>query len=531
MDKDTPHRADPGTDGTPSQDGSTVRVAGEMPRRAFLKAGGSLLAGAALGLPGGAQARALQHEEYAAQDAVGLAALIRKGEVTAAEVLEAAIARTEAVNPTINAVVLKHYELARETLAVSAPAGQLAGVPWLLKDLGIDLKGTVTTSGSVFFREAVATFDSTLVERYRRAGLVIFGKTASPEFGQTPTTESRLWGLTRNPWNLGHSAGGSSGGAAAAVAAGIVPAAHASDGGGSIRIPASNCGLFGLKTSRGRTPRGPDAIEGWMGLSVQHAITRSVRDCAVLLDVSQGPEPGSRVVPALGAASYESGHRQAPGKLRIALWDTHIYGGAVHADCREALSIAAKLCESLGHDVEPAGPQLPVQELGMAMGVVTGVGTLVAVRDREKALVRRASEADLEPITWRNLEQAARRTAEDIYRARDTIDRVGRILDEFLTRYDVILSPTTAVPPPRLGELSLDQPYERFMAAASDASPFTLVFNMGGHPAMSVPLHWNRDGLPIGTQFAGRFGDELTLLRLAAQLEHAAPWAARRPAP
>jgi len=500
-----------------------------MPRRTFLKATGGLLAGAAIGLPAGAKAGTLPYEEYAAHDAVGLAELIRKGDVSAAEVLEAAIARTEAVNPSINAVVQKHYDLARKALADARPTGSLAGVPLLLKDLGIFLKGTVTTGGSTFFRDAVADFDSTLVERYRRGGLVIFGKTASPEFGQTATTESRLWGLTRNPWNLEHTSGGSSGGAAAAVAAGIVPAAHASDGGGSIRIPASNCGLFGLKTSRGRTPRGPDATEGWMGLSVQHVIARSVRDSATFLDISQGPEPGSRVVPLVGAASHVAGHRQPPAKLRIALWDTHVYGGTVHPDCKEAMARAARLCESLGHVVEPAAPRLPVQEMGKAMGVITSTALLVMVRDREKVLGRKATEADLETINWRSLQEAARTGAEEVYRARATFDRVGRIFDEFLVRYDLVLSPTTAVPPPMLGELSLDQPFEKFVPAAINASPFTAVFNMGGHPAMSVPLHWNDAGLPIGTQFAGRFGDELTLLRLAAQLEHAAPWAAKRP--
>ena len=501
-----------------------------MRRREFLQAGGSLVAGAAIGLPVGARGRTLSFEEYASHDAVGLAALIRNGDVSAAEVLDAAIARTEAVDPLINAVVLKHYNLARATLARGAPAGALAGVPWLLKDLGIRLAGTVTTGGSAFFRDDVARFDSTLVERYRRGGLVIFGKTAAPEFGQTATTESRLWGLTRNPWNLAHTSGGSSGGAAAAVAASIVPAAHASDGGGSIRIPASNCGLFGLKTSRGRNPHGPNATESWMGLSVQHAITRSVRDCAAILDVSQGPEPGSRVVPLVGAASYAAGLAQPPGKLRIALWDTHIYGGTVHPDCREAMLKAAKLCESLGHEVEPAVLELPVADMGSAMSIVTGTGMLVSIRDREKALGRAATEADLEPINWRTLQQVAKRTAEDMLRARATIDRVGIVLDEFLARYDLILSPTTAVPPPKLGELSLDQPWESYIRAAMDASPFTSVFNMGGHPAMSVPLHWNAAGLPIGVQFAGRFGAELTLLRLTAQLEAAAPWAARRPA-
>jgi Asp-tRNA(Asn)/Glu-tRNA(Gln) amidotransferase A subunit family amidase len=505
---------------------------GGMDRRMFLQAGSSLVAGAAIGMPHRASAGSLRFEEYAAHDAVGLAELIRKGEVTAGDVLEAAIARAAAVNPVLNAIVLKHYEIAREELAQGVPAGALAGVPWLLKDLGVHLKGTITTGGSAFFRDAVSDHDSTIVERYRKGGLVIFGKTATPELGKTATTESRLWGLTRNPWNLEHTSGGSSGGSAAAVAAGIVPAAHASDGGGSIRIPASNCGLFGLKPSRGRNPHGPGSTEAWMGLSVQHAITRSVRDSAMLLDISRGAEPGSRVAPPVGAASYESGHRESPGKLRVALWETSIYsayGMPVHPDCLAALAKTAKLCESLGHAVEPAAPALPVEEMGKAMGVMTSTGLLVAVRDREKVLGRKVTEADLEPINWRSLQEAAHLSAEDVYRARAAFDRVAIALDEFLARYDVILSPTSAVPPAKLGELSLDQPFEKYMQPAMNASAFTSVFNMSGHPAMSVPLYWNQAGLPIGTQFAGRFGDELALLRLAAQLEAAAPWAGRRP--
>jgi Asp-tRNA(Asn)/Glu-tRNA(Gln) amidotransferase A subunit family amidase len=500
-----------------------------MERRRFLTTSGGLLAGAALGLPGSGHARGLTQAEYAANDAVGLADLIRQGDVSASEVLEAAISRAEAVNPAINAVVLKHYDIARAALAQGKPSGLLGGVPMLLKDLGIDFKNTVTSNGSVFFRDAVADHDSVLVGRYRKAGLNIFGKTASPEFGQTGTTESRLWGNTRNPWSREHSAGGSSGGAAAAVAAGILPAAHASDGGGSIRIPASHCGLFGLKPSRGRIPFGPGKLEGWMGLSIQHVITRSVRDSAVLLDVSHGPETGSRVLPPVGDVDYLAGHRRPPPKLRIALWDTHLFGLPVHADCREAVAKTARLCESLGHTIEPAAPKLPVQDMFGAMGVMTGTGTLVAFHDRAKQLGRDVTEADMEPINWRHYQEARKRSAEDVYRARATFDRVGSILDDFLGRYDMVLSPVTAVPPPRLGELSLDQPYEKFIPPAMNASPFTALWNMGGHPAMSVPLHWNAENLPIGSQFATRFGDEMLLLRLAAQLETAAPWANRRP--
>jgi len=500
-----------------------------MNRRQFLTTTGALLGTAAATANGGTPAMPLAFADYSRHDATGLAELVRKGEVSAAELLETAIARRDAVDPIINAVVQRHDELARAALATGLPAGPLRGVPFLLKDLGVTLAGTVTTNGSNFFRDARAPQDSTLVQRYRAAGLVIFGKTASPEFGQTATTESRLWGATRNPWQREHSSGGSSGGAAAAVAAGIVPAAHASDGGGSIRIPAAHCGLFGLKTSRGRLPFGPAAIESWMGLSTQHVITRSVRDSALLLDVSQGPEAGSRIVPPVGDASYAAALGKPVDRLRIAIWDSHLFGQPVHADCKAALDRAARLCESLGHVLEPVTLQLPVQEMFGAMGVVTGTGMLTSIHDREQQLGRPVTEQDIESINWHHYQAARRRSAEDLYRARASFDRVGRILDEFLTRYDMVLSPVTAVPPPRLGELSLDQPYERFVAAAINASPFTAVWNMGGQPAMSVPLHWNDAGLPIGVQFAGRFGDEATLLRLAAQLEQAAPWAGRRP--
>lgn len=506
---------------------SSAGVDGE--RRRFLQATASVAAISAFGVGGHARASGLSFTDYANHDAVGLAELVRTGKISASEVLEAAIARAEAVNPALNAVILKHYELAREAVGSGLPTGALAGVPMLLKDLSIQLRGTVTSNGSRFFRDAVADHDSTLVSRYRSAGLVIFGKTASPEFGLTATTESRLWGLTRNPWNLEYSTGGSSGGAAAAVAAGILPAAHATDGGGSIRIPATHCGLFGLKPGRGRMPFGPDMVEKWMGLSTMHTITRSVRDSAALLDIAQGPEHGSRIMPPQSGSSYVEQLQRPPKRLRIALWDTNPFGLPIHEDCKAALAHTARLCESLGHHVEPAAPVIAAMEAFAALGVVVGTGVLTAIRDREKQLERTVTQQDLELVTWHNIQQAMTYNAEQLYRARAAFDQLGSVFDEFLTRYDVILSPVTAGPPPKLGKLSLDQPYESFIQAAADASPFTAPYNMNGLPAMSVPLYWNAMNLPIGSQFAGRFGDELTLLRLAAQLEAAAPWAKRRP--
>lgn len=497
-----------------------------MTRRTVLKHG-ALLTGAAVAGPALAAGRGLSYADYAEADAIGLAELIRSKQIGPTDALDAAIARAEQVNPALNAVVQKYYEQARAA-ARGAAAAPLRGVPMLLKDLGLQMKGTVTTNGSRFFRAAVADHDSTLVQRYRAAGMLLFGKTASPEFGGTATTESLLWGNTRNPWNRDYSSGGSSGGAAAAVAAGILPAAQASDGGGSIRIPAAHCGLFGLKPSRGRTPTGPDAIENWMGLSAVHAITRSVRDSALLLDIAGGAEAGSRVTPA-APPSFLAALATPPQPLRIAVLEHNPLGVPLHADCKAALTRALQLCEQLGHHCENATLQLPVAAMMEGMGVLTGTGTLSLIRDREQVLGRAVTAADLEAISWLNYRKAQGFSAEQLYRARATADQVGRLFDELLTRHDVILSPVTAVPPPLIGALSLDQPYDEFVKNAVAASCFTSMYNIAGLPAMSVPLHWNADNLPIGSMFAGRFGDEVTLLRLAAQLEQAAPWYKRRP--
>lgn len=502
----------------------------DQDRRKLLKAGSALALTTAMGgISRLAQAGNLPLPEYEKLDAVAMAQLVKRRQVSAGELLEAAIARAEVINPILNPINLRHYELAREAVKNLPLDGPLAGVPFLLKDLGIALKGTVTSNGCAFFKNAVADHDSTLTERYRKAGLVIFGKTTSPEFGQTATTESRLWGLTRNPWNPAYSSGGSSGGAAVAVATGILPAAHASDGGGSIRIPASHCGLFGLKPSRGRIPTGPRSLEGWMGLSMQHAITRSVRDSALLLQISQGAEAGSRTAPPAIAGNLLESIRRPTKGLRIALLETNPFGAPIHPQCLEAVRKTAKLCESLGHRVEIAAPVLPLGDMFAGMGVMTATGMQYAVRNREKLLGREVREDEMEPLNWRSLQQAKGYTSEQLYRARTAFDEAGRVLDEFLGRFDLILSPTTAALPPKLGEMSLDRPYDEFAREAMKASPFAAIFNMSGHPAMSVPLHWTPENLPIGCQFAGRYGDELTLLRLAAQLEQAAPWRDRRP--
>ena len=495
-------------------------------RRDFMRVG---LAAAASSTVSCASIAAPPRAPTAQLDATALADLVRRGEVTAAELLESAIARANALNPRINAIVAEHFELARRAARSSLPEGPLRGVPFLLKDLGIAMKGTVTTEGSRLFRDQVFDYDDSLVKRYRAAGLVVFGKTHSPEFGGSPSSESAIFGVTRNPWDLSRSAGGSSGGAAAAVAAGIVPVAHASDGGGSIRIPASSCGLFGMKPSRGRLPSGPVVYEGWGGLSTDHVVSRTVRDSALFLDATQGPDIGDAyaTVPRDRPFVEEAKPRHRT-RLRIALMTRSALPVEVHPECRKAAEEAGKLCESLGHIVEPvAPPPLDVETLWTAYGATVSVGIASVVGAREQKLGRKAGAEDLEPISRISVESGRKVGGIEHARARDALHAASRVLGRFMQEYDVILSPTMAAIPPKLGRLSLSQPYEDFIGPASAASAFTSLFNMTGQPAMSVPLHWTAANLPVGVMFAGRLGDEATLFRLAFELEAARPWRQR----
>lgn len=507
-------------------------------RRTFLKGAAASAAVAALPMTQ-LEARTVA-QSPAPADATTMAAQLRKGEFTPLEALDAAIARVEAL-PKLNAVVIKDYEQARETAkklsALSTverkkatDSAPLWGLPFVLKDLGVNMAGTVTSNGCTFFKDAIAKHDSTLVQRYKAAGLNIFGKTSAPEFGMTTTTESKLYGVTPNPWNIKHTTGGSSGGTAAVIAAGILPVAHASDGGGSIRIPAAHCGLFGLKPSRGRVPAGPDSLDGAIGLSVNHVISRSVRDSALLLDLTAGPEFGSRVRPGADVqGSYLKALNQPERKLRIAVWRKNYFGIPVHADCLAAVDKAAKACEAMGHSVEEAMPDLPIAEIFVGMGPGMSAGLLSAIEYREKQLGRAAREDELEPLNWAALQAAKKATALELYRGRAGFDKAGQLIDAFLSKYDLILTPTTAVPAQLLGALRLDQPYASYAAEAMNSSAFTSLFNISGHPAMSVPLHWTADNIPVGSHFVAPFGGEARLLRLAAQLEQALPWAHRMP--
>ena len=468
--------------------------------------------------------------EYRNYDAMALAELVRTKKVTPQELLDAALARSKEVNGKLNAIVLDHEDVARKAIRDGLPQGPFTGVPYLLKDLGAQLKGTVTTGGLSLIRETVAQSDSTYVERCKAAGLLIFGKTHSPELGLSPSSESRMWGATHNPWDPTRTAGGSSGGAAAAVAAGIVPVAHATDGGGSIRIPASCCGVFGMKPTRARTPAGPKRAEGWGGLGVGHVVSRTVRDSAAVLDATAGAAPGDYYAAPASARAFLDETKTKPNKLRIAVSTTGAFPGAVHPDCAKALHEAARLCASLGHQVEEATPKLNGLEILQAQGVVINANVAFNIDEAAAALGREVRASDVEHCTWFRVERARATDSPTYAKAMNTLHAVGRTMAAFMDDYDVILQPTTAQPALPLGVLNMERTdVDAVFRDMMGFIPFTGLYNISGQPSMSMPLHWTEAGLPIGTMFTGRFGDEATLYRLAAQLEEARPWKDRRP--
>ncbi|CAO3424527.1 amidase [Azospirillum doebereinerae] len=469
--------------------------------------------------------------DYEHYDAIGLAGLVRDKAISPLELVEEAIRRIELVNPAINAVVHTFYEEARRVAASPTLSGPLAGVPFLLKDLNILYKGQRTSNGGRLWLDNVAPHDSTITERYRAAGLVVLGTTNTAELGLACETAPRAFGPTRNPWDLSRSAGGSSGGAAAAVAAGLVPAVHGTDGGGSIRIPSSNCGVFGVKPTRARNPFGPDNGEGWNGLSVHHAITRSVRDSAALLDATHGPAPGDPYAAPAFVGRFLDAVTQEPPRLRVAFQTTAHDGAAIHPDCVEAVTAAATLLADLGHEVEEARPAIDADAMKRATRVIVASNIANVLRLRGEALGRRVIAEDVEPITWLWAQEARTHTGEDLARAVWTIHRLARVLGGFFQRYDVLLTSTFAAPPLPLntvdtGGTDLDAYYEGLRRY----SAFTSLYNCTGVPAASVPLHWNADNLPIGVQIATRLGEDALLYSLAGQLERARPWRDRRPA-
>ena len=473
--------------------------------------------------------------EYDKYDALGLAELVRQRQVKPEELLDEALARTARLNPKINAVVHAVPEQARALIAAGLPQGAFTGVPFLLKDLGCEAIGYPTDMGSRFFANYQWSFDSEIYLRLKRAGLVAFARTTSPELGVSPITESLVYGgPTRNPWNLNHTAGGSSGGSAAAVAAGIVPLAHGSDGGGSIRIPASCSGLFGLKPTRARTPDGPASGEGWGGMAIDGFLSRSVRDTAAALDATQGADLGAPYWAPPVERPYLEELKTPPRRLRIAFCRTDFTGAAIHPDCAAAVDEAVRLCAELGHEMVEARPSFKFEAVVRAWTDVVICGTALSVRQRAKALGRQPGTDDLEPAIRNACEIAPSISGADYLAAINLIHATGRLFARFMQDYDMLLNATLAEPPAEIGRFAMSNPdfldYRIGPKGTVRYSPFTSLFNITGQPAVSIPLYWSKAGLPIGVHFAAKFGDEAGLLKLSAQLEQARPWFGRRPA-
>ena len=465
--------------------------------------------------------------EYRALDATSLAELVRRREVTADELLDTALDAIRDFNPSLNAVVTLFEDAARASIASGLPDGPFTGVPFAIKDLNATVEGVVTTNGSRAYSDALASGDSVAVQRYRSAGLVLFAKTNTPEFGLCPSTEPALFGPTLNPWDPGLSPGGSSGGAAAAVASGMLPAAHASDGGGSIRIPASACGLFGLKPTRARVTLGPTRGEGWGGLSTQHALTRSVRDSAALLDAVAGPWSGDPYWAPPAPRSFVEELNAPPGSLRVGICTGAPGGIGVEPACRDAAEATALRLEALGHRVEPVGWPFAPELLAAAQSAVIAPNIAASLEERIAARGRPLEPGELEPVSLTIVEWGRSATAVDYVRSVNAAHAVGRAMARLFDSIDVMVTPTLAALPPTIGTVN-GQDVERFVEGVAPLVAFTAVCNLSGQPAMSLPLD-AAGGIPVGTQVIGRFGDEATLIRLATQVEAAHPWTGLAP--
>lgn len=484
-------------------------------------------------------------------DALTLARLVRERAVSPGELLDGAIAAMQRLNPQLNAVIRPLLDEARHSLDAGVPAGPFAGVPYLIKDLLSDYAGVPTSSGSRFTADYTPQRDAELVARSKAAGLVIFGKTNTPEFGLTPFTEPALFGPTHNPWNLAHTPGGSSGGSGAAVAAGVVPMAGGGDGGGSIRIPASCCGLVGLKPSRGRNPTGPDRGDIWFGAVAEHPLTRSVRDTAAALDALSGPDVGApRHAPKPDTAFLASLDTPVR-KLRVAMTTRPMLAEHMDRECVRGAEATAKLLESLGHDVEIAHPPIDRDAFVQAFLVLLIAETAADIAEYTDKLGRAPRRGELEPATAALVRLGAVHTAGELTRAVRELQAQTRRLAAWMADYDVLLTPTLAEPPFKIGAYQPSRTDRLAMTAlnhlplASVAKrggliaqmaadifrfiPNTPVANVTGEPSISLPLHWTADGLPVGMMFTAPLGDEITLLQLARQLEQAQPWADRRP--
>ncbi len=489
--------------------------------------------------------------DYIQHDGLGLAELVRKKEVQPLELIEAAIQQIELLNPQVNAVIHKLYDAAREAAESVDLNAPFCGVPFLIKDLMLRYAGAPLCNGSRLLSDYVPDHDGELVLRFKKAGVIAVGKSNVPEFGYVPVTEPAAFGPSRNPWDLERTPGGSSGGAAAAIAARMVPLAHAGDGGGSIRVPAACCGLFGIKPTRARVPLGPDLGEAWQGCAVDHVISRSVRDSAAMLDAISGPDVGALYWPAAPSRPFLSAVGEPPSKLRIAFSSKPLLCGEVHPDCVAGLERATKLCSDLGHDLTEAAPQFDGEEFMSAFMTMVLSEVRASMEDAEGRAGRRARYGDFEPATHLMGLLGKRVNAPRLIHVMQRVHLAVRKIGHFFENYDVFLTPTLSRPPVRIGALR-PKGFEAAMmkvlarlnssrlanslvnvdknsAAVFSFVPYTAPFNATGQPAMSIPIYWNDQGLPIGVQCVGRYGDEATLFRLASQLEQANPWDDRLP--
>lgn len=468
--------------------------------------------------------------EYEQYDALGLADLVRRKEVTPLEVLDAAIERVEARNPAVNAVTMKLYDLGRRAIADGLPDGPLRGVPYLMKDLTSPIEGVRMTRGSKFFANTPPSpADSEHVKRLRKAGLVIFGRTNTCELGLSLTCEPQLHGPTRNPWNTAHISGGSSGGAAAAVGARMLPAAHASDGFGSIRGPAACCGLVGLKPTRSRNTFAPFAGEGLGAIATEHAVTLTVRDSAALLDATRGAGSGDPYVAPVPSRPYLQEVGTDPGRLRIAWTAVAPNGAAVDPECLRLLAETVQTCKDLGHHVEERDPDIEGAAIVPTFLTLASANTVVNLASHPTA-GRSANEGEVERITWLTAKRGEEIRAPDYVRATQTCHRLGRQMAAFHADWDVLLTPGLASPAAKLGwlDMMMDD-FEEYWKRVFHFSPFTVWFNLTGQPGLMLPLGQSAGGLPLAVQLVARYGDEATLFRLGSQLEKARPWIGRKP--
>ena len=464
--------------------------------------------------------------EYESYDGLGLAELVRKGEVLPSELVEEAIARIERHNPKLNAVIYKAFDEARTAAKGKLPDGPFKGVPFLIKDIDLPVKDWPMTNGSAYLKDNVSQYDAELTRRYRASGVVLLGKTNTPEFGIPGTTEGRFLGICRNPWNPDYSSGGSSGGAAAAVASGMVPMAHGSDGLGSIRIPAAQCGLVGLKPTQYRTPGGPDDRNRAHGFVIDHVLTRSVRDSAAMLDWTGYPEDDAPYAPPAKTSLYMENIQTPPGKLRIGFSIENPSGTPLDSDVKRVFDQTVELLGELGH-VMIEKPTLDIDwaSLFLAQACVSGMIFTATMEHWKQVLGHEPQEHDLEPLAWYSFRASQKLTASQIGWGMQTLRMMTRQILAMWREFDVLLTPVTITPPPPIGFLDpvKVEPGE-FNHRQASIYGYTPAFNMTGQPSISLPLGWSKDNLPIGMMFTGRYSDEATLFQLASQLEQTRPW-------